>query len=85
MHVLQDSPVIFNTYQCYLKSTLEDVVVDLTLSEREDFYFGAKIVRGAYMEHERARAAELGYEDPICTNYEATTNIYNTVLNRVSI
>ena len=35
------------------------------------------------MEQERARAAELGYEDPICVNFEATTALYNTVLDKV--
>lgn len=77
------SPVVFNTYQCYLTAALDHVLIDLSLAEREDFYFGAKLVRGAYMEQERARAKELNYQDPICESFEATSNMYNRVLEQI--
>ena len=34
----------------FFQSALTSLKVDLDLSKRENFYFGAKLVRGAYME-----------------------------------
>ena len=59
------------------------VEVDIELSRREGFRFGAKIVRGAYMEQERLRAKSVGYSDPIHNSYEETDRCYNSVLSRV--
>ena len=72
--------IVFNTYQCYLKEAFNEVVTDLEQSKRQNFYFGAKLVRGAYIEQERARAAALNYPDPINANYEATTDMYHKTL-----
>ncbi len=35
---------------CVFQEAFSTITTDLSLSEREDFYFGAKLVRGAYME-----------------------------------
>ena len=41
-------------------------------AKEKGYIAGVKFVRGAYMEAERARAAALGYPDPICKNKQAT-------------
>nr|XP_020474237.1 proline dehydrogenase 1, mitochondrial-like [Monopterus albus] len=79
----REKPVIFNTYQCYLREAYDSVTVDVELSRREGWYFGAKLVRGAYMYQERARAKEIGYEDPINPDYEATNRMYHKCLEYV--
>ena len=60
---------------------------DLSLIDKLGFQFGAKFVRGAYMEGERSRALKLGYLDPINESFNTTTDMYHrcvdTVLDRV--
>ncbi|XP_076640767.1 proline dehydrogenase slgA isoform X1 [Halictus rubicundus] len=72
--------VVFNTYQTYLQEAFTEVRTDLEQAERQNFYFGAKLVRGAYIEQERARAAAMGYPDPTNPTYEATTEVYHKTL-----
>ncbi|RYG52440.1 hypothetical protein EON67_01245 [archaeon] len=59
------APVIFNTYQAYLKDCRSRLALDMRRAEREGWLFGAKLVRGAYMIQERALATEKGYKDPV--------------------
>ncbi|XP_072311571.1 proline dehydrogenase 1, mitochondrial [Eucyclogobius newberryi] len=79
----REKPIIFNTYQCYLKEAYDNVTMDVELSRREGWYFGAKLVRGAYMYQERSRAEEIGYEDPINPDYESTNRMYHRCLDYV--
>lgn len=72
-----NSPVIFNTYQCYRKGELHEIQTDVERSERFDYHFGAKLVRGAYLESERALAQMLHYPSPIHDTLMETHKCYD--------
>jgi proline dehydrogenase len=72
-----DKPIIYNTYQCYLQDSPERLQTDVERSERFNYHFGAKLVRGAYMESERELAEAVGDPDPIHPTIEETHECYN--------
>lgn len=74
---VKDKPIIYNTYQCYLKDSPERLRTDVERSKRFNYHFGAKLVRGAYMESERELAAAAGDPDPIHSTIEKTHECYN--------
>lgn len=72
-----DKPVIYNTYQCYLKDASERLHEDVKRSELFGFHFGAKLVRGAYMESEIELALKQGFPSPIHDSIEDTHKCYD--------
>ena len=74
-------PIIYNTIQLYLKSRLEEFKSFVELAEKEGFIYGVKLVRGAYMEKERAYAFRLGIEDPIQNTKEDTDKAYDEAVS----
>lgn len=76
----QYKAIIYNTYQIYRHDKLQWLKDDFAVANREGFLLGAKLVRGAYMEKERKRAAEMGYRSPIQATKEATDRDYNLAL-----
>jgi proline dehydrogenase len=67
-----EKPIVFNTLQLYRKDRLPYLKELHQRAKEKGFKIGMKLVRGAYMEKERERAAEFGYEDPICVDKKAT-------------
>lgn len=76
----KEKAIVFNTYQMYRHDRLERLKKDHERAKKEKFFLGAKFVRGAYMEKERARAMEMGYKDPIQPDKPATDRDYNLAL-----
>jgi proline dehydrogenase len=70
-------PIVFNTIQLYRQDRLQFLTVSISAAKERKFILGVKIVRGAYMEKERKRAAEMGYASPIQPNKESCDNDYN--------
>jgi proline dehydrogenase len=68
---------IFNTLQMYRHDRL--AYLQHQVAENKCKY-GYKLVRGAYMEKERARAMKMGYQDPIQPNKEATDRDYDAAV-----
>lgn len=57
--------IVYNTYQLYRKDRLAYLKHTYDLAVEGKYFLGAKLVRGAYMEKERIRAAEKAYPSPI--------------------
>jgi proline dehydrogenase len=64
--------LVFNTLQMYRHDRLEYLKALNEKSLEKGFFVGMKVVRGAYMEKERERAEEKGYDSPICIDKRAT-------------
>ncbi|MCB0523970.1 MAG: proline dehydrogenase family protein [Saprospiraceae bacterium] len=72
--------VVYNTYQLYRHDRLQFLTESYDRAREAGFMLGAKLVRGAYMEKERLRAEEKGYESPINPDKNTTDDFYNTAL-----
>jgi len=72
--------IVFNTYQFYSHKTFPYLKESIQQAEKNGYILGAKLVRGAYMEKERARAAKMGYADPIQPDKASTDKDYDAGL-----
>jgi len=77
----KDKAIVYNTYQLYRHDKLQSLKDDHQVAANEGFILGAKLVRGAYMEKERKRAAEMGYPSPIQPDKAATDKDYDAALH----
>lgn len=76
----RESPIVYNTLQMYRSDRLEYLHEARRTAKAQGYFYAAKIVRGAYMEKERERAAEFGYESPIHKTKKETDHDYDAAI-----
>lgn len=72
--------IVYNTVQIYRHDRLEYLKKEIEKAKKDEIQYGVKLVRGAYMEKERARAAEKGYPSPIQPDKATCDKDYNSAL-----
>lgn len=79
----QDIPIVYNTLQTYRWDRFDYLKAIHERAKSQNFKVGFKIVRGAYMEKERDRALEKGYQSPICESKLATDENFNSCMTYI--
>lgn len=74
----KEKAIIFNTIQCYRTGRIQHIQEKLNTMT---CFLGFKLVRGAYMEKERARALEMKYTSPINPDKASTDAEYDGALD----
>jgi proline dehydrogenase len=77
----KEKVIVFNTLQLYRWDRMDYLKKLHERAKSDGFYIGMKLVRGAYMEKENARAEEKGLPTPICASKQATDDNYNTAVD----
>jgi proline dehydrogenase len=73
--------VVYNTTQHYRTDRLQFLKDSCEAALQRNFILGAKLVRGAYMEKERKRAAEMNYPSPIHPDKESTDKDFDEAIH----
>lgn len=76
----RERAIIFNTLQMYRTDRLEYLKISRREATANGYILAVKLVRGAYMEKERERAAEMGYPSPIHLDKEAVDLDYDAAI-----
>ncbi len=76
----KERAIVQNTYQMYRHDSIVRIRQHHRMALESEFKFGLKIVRGAYMEKERERAAGKGYPSPIQPDKEATDHDFDDII-----
>lgn len=77
----KEKAVVYNTYQLYRSDRLRFLKLSHKIAQEGNFILGAKLVRGAYMEKERARAEKMGYPSPIQVDKLATDKDFDAAVS----
>lgn len=75
-----EKAIVYNTIQLYRHDRLVYLKSELEKAKQEKYKYAVKLVRGAYMEKERARAKENKYPSPIQKDKKASDHDYNAAL-----
>lgn len=67
----------------YLKDAPQWLISDINYAKNNNFGFGIKLVRGAYVESERIKAKKGGYIDPIHSTKYDTDECFNEYVKKV--
>jgi len=73
----KEQAIVYNTYQMYRHDMLNNLRQAHQHAKAQGYVLGAKLVRGAYMEKERAYAAAANMPDPINPDKAATDKLYD--------
>lgn len=76
----REEPIIYNTIQLYRTDRLQFLKDSRRQAKLDGYVYAAKLVRGAYMEKERERAAEMGYPSPIHVTKAETDADYDAAI-----
>ena len=76
----KEKAIVYNTYQLYRKDRLPYLKKSFEVAQQLNYFLGAKLVRGAYMEKERNRAIEKDYPSPIQETKENTDADYDSAV-----
>lgn len=71
------APIVYNTFQMYLRGAPERLGRDLVEAETGGFTMAVKLVRGAYIADEEARARAQGRPSPIAPSKAHTDKQYD--------
>lgn len=76
----RERALVFTTFQLYRTDGNARLEATLRRASEGNYFLGVKLVRGAYMEKERARAEEKGYPDPIQPDKPATDRAFDSAV-----
>lgn len=77
----KERAIVQNTYQMYRHDSIFRLKEHHKIALEENFKFGLKIVRGAYMEIERKRADDMNYPSPIQKDKLSTDKDFDNIIN----
>lgn len=77
----KEKPIVYNTIQLYRHDRLDFLKLSHRIAQQQQFKLGVKLVRGAYMEKERSRAASRGVLSPIQPDKQSTDRDFDAAVN----